>query len=204
MDNKLKKVLAIFIVLVFALSSYIYQFYFENSIEIEDNDSLAFEMKEKVENSTSSSEKKIIVHLSGAVARAGVYQISQDDRLIDLIKAAGGLSDNADLKNVNLAAALLDGQKIIIPSENNIKEDAEFIEQKVEDYYINTQSGLVNINRADLNQLTKLNGIGQSKAQAIIKYREKNGLFKNKESLINVSGIGEKTLENIRDEISIK
>jgi competence protein ComEA len=204
MDNKLKKFLAIFIVLVFALSSYIYHFYFENSIEIEDNDSLAFEMKEKVENSTSFSEKKIIVHLSGAVAKAGVYQISQDDRLIDLIKAAGGLNDNADLKNVNLAAALLDGQKIIIPSENNIKEDAEFVEQKVEDYYINTQSGLVNINRADLNQLTKLNGIGQSKAQAIIKYREKNGLFKNKESLINVSGIGEKTLENIRDEISIK
>lgn len=204
MDNKLKKFLAVFIVLIFALSSYIYQFYFEKSFEMKDNDSLAFEMEEGLDNKDSTSEEVIIVHLSGAVARAGVYQIAQDDRLIDLIKAAGGLSDDADLKNVNLAASLLDGQKIIIPSENNIKKDAEFIELEKEDYHFNSQSGLININTADLNQLTKLNGIGQSKAQAIIKYREKNGLFKNKESLINVAGIGEKTLENIRDEISIR
>lgn len=203
MDNKFKKILGIFIVLVFALSSYIYQFYFENNIDMEDNNSLALKIEEKAVNETSSSENMIIIHLSGAVARAGVYQIAQDDRLIDLIKAAGGLNDNADLRNVNLAASLLDGQKIIIPSKNETKEDIEFIEQN-EDYYINSQSGLVNINIANLNQLTKLNGIGQSKAQAIIKYREKNGLFKNKESLINVSGIGEKTLENIRDEISIR
>jgi competence protein ComEA len=203
MDNKFKKILGIFIVLVFALSSYIYQFYFENNIDMEDNNSLALKIEEKAVNETSSSENMIIIHLSGAVARAGVYQIAQDDRLIDLIKAAGGLNDNADLRNVNLAASLLDGQKIIIPSKNETKEDIEFIEQN-EDYYINSQSGLVNINIANLNQLTKLNGIGQSKAQAIIKYREKNGLFKNKESLINVAGIGEKTLENIRDEISIR
>ncbi len=203
MDNKFKKILGIFIVLVFALSSYIYQFYFENNIDMEDNNSLALKIEEKAVNETSSSENMIIIHLSGAVARAGVYQIAQDDRLIDLIKAAGGLNDNADLRNVNLAASLLDGQKIIIPSKNETKEDIEFIEQN-EDYYINSQSRLVNINIANLNQLTKLNGIGQSKAQAIIKYREKNGLFKNKESLINVAGIGEKTLENIRDEISIR
>ncbi len=204
MDNKVKKLLVVFIVLVFALFSYIYQYYFKNSFEMQDDDFSAFEMEEQLENKTSSTEKSIIVHLSGAVAKAGVYQVAQNDRLIDLVKAAGGLNDDADLKNINLAAVLLDGQKIIIPSKDYTKKDAEFIEQENENYYLTSQSELININSAELNELTKLNGIGQSKAQAIIKYREKQGLFKDKEALINVAGIGEKTLENIRDEISIR
>ncbi|MFW6311735.1 MAG: helix-hairpin-helix domain-containing protein [Nanoarchaeota archaeon] len=204
MDNKLKKILATSLVLIFALSSYIYQVYLEKGFELEGNDSVSFEVESESKNKEFHNEKVIIVHLSGAVARAGVYQIAEDKRLIDLVKNAGGLSSDADLNNINLASTLADGQKIIIPHKDKSEKNTEFIEMENENSHLSKQSDLININDADLEKLIKLNGIGQSKAEAIIKYREKNGLFKSKESLTNVTGIGEKTLENIRDEISIR
>ncbi|MFW5795465.1 MAG: helix-hairpin-helix domain-containing protein [Bacillota bacterium] len=204
MDNKLKKILATSLVLIFALSSYIYQVYLEKGFELEGNDSVSFEVESESKNKEIHNEKVIIVHLSGAVARAGVYQIAEDKRLIDLVKNAGGLSSDADLNNINLASTLADGQKIIIPHKDKSEKNTEFIEMENENSHLSKQSDLININDADLEKLIKLNGIGQSKAEAIIKYREKNGLFKSKESLTNVTGIGEKTLENIRDEISIR
>lgn len=204
MDNKLKKILATSLVLIFALSSYIYQVYLEKGFELEGNNSVSFEVESESKNKEIHNEKVIIVHLSGAVARAGVYQIAEDKRLIDLVKNAGGLSSDADLNNINLASTLADGQKIIIPHKDKSEKNTEFIEMENENSHLSKQSDLININDADLEKLIKLNGIGQSKAEAIIKYREKNGLFKSKESLTNVTGIGEKTLENIRDEISIR
>jgi competence protein ComEA len=204
MDNKIKKILVTSLVLIFLLSSYIYQAYLEKGFELEGNNSVSFEVERKSENKEIHDQKIIVVHLSGAVARAGVYQINEDNRLIDLVKTAGGLSADADLNSINLASTLSDGQKIIIPHQNKTEKNAEFIEMEKESYHSKSQSGLVNINDADLEELINLNGIGQSKAQAIIKYREKNGLFKSKESLIDVAGIGEKTLKNIRDEISIR
>lgn len=163
------------------------------------------------ESAAEEEQKKIVIHLSGAVKEAGVYQINAEDRLVDLIKAAGGLSREADLNRVNLAESLIDGEKIIIPkilkeSPNNIISAEQFntTDTNFNNYYQNSDSNLININRASQTELETLSGIGPGKASAIIKYRENNGSFTKKENLTEVSGIGEKTLEKIIDEISLR
>ncbi|MCC3145409.1 helix-hairpin-helix domain-containing protein [Halanaerobium sp. Z-7514] len=165
------------------------------------------------EESASEIEEnfRIIVHLAGEVNNPGVYQLKEGDRLVDLLKTAGGLTDKADLELINLAVTLADGQKIIIPNiEQRNREENDFKEQNSIDLNNlaviagENNGSLININRADLNQLVELSGIGEAKAQAIINYREENGLFQSKEELIKISGIGEKTLDNIRDEISLR
>ena len=154
---------------------------------------------------------KIFIHISGAINEAGVYQINKEDRLVDLIKAAGGLSREADLDRVNLAESLIDGEKIIIPEKSN-KSSGNIISaeqfnsgtKNFNNQNQNSSSNLININQASQTELEVLNGIGPGKASAIIKYREKNGLFTKKDDLTAVSGIGKKTLEKIIDEISLK
>lgn len=168
-------------------------------------------------NNKNSNEEKaeteIIVHLSGAVKNAGVYKLRENDRLVDLIKAAGGLKENADLEQINLAESLFDGQKLVIPelidldqssvnlNKSNIEAEGQFLNNT---YSAASDSNLVNINQASRSELEKLSGIGPAKAAAIIKYRDENGIFKKKEELLKVNGIGEKTVENIRDEIALR
>jgi competence protein ComEA len=155
---------------------------------------------------------KIIVHLSGGVKNPGVYKLNKKDRLINLIEAAGGLKEQADLKQINLAEKLYDGQKVIIPliTEKNIEVNS-LAQSRLKNstgilnnYSSSSNNQLININQADQAELETLSGIGPSKAAAIIKYREQNSFFSEKKDLLNVSGIGEKTLENIEDEIIIK
>ncbi|TDO85456.1 competence protein ComEA [Halanaerobium saccharolyticum] len=169
-------------------------------------------------NVEKENNVQIVVHLAGAVKNAGVYKLNKNDRLVDLIRAAGGLMENADLKQINLAERLYDGQKLNIPeiSKNNQQEinqiqgDFKFSDSQNKDnfllnkYSTSSDSDLININQADQSQLEKLSGIGPSKAAAIIKYREQNSYFSRKEDLLKVSGIGEKTLENIKDEIVLQ
>jgi len=167
----------------------------------------------KVENkSEKENNDQIIIHLSGGVINPGVYKLNNKERLIDLIKAAGGLNNQADLEKINLAEKLYDGQKVVIPLivEKNIELNSvgESGSQSSDKILNNNSSSsnnqLININQADQTKLETLSGIGPSKAAAIIKYRNKINFFIKKEDLLNVSGIGEKTLENIKDEIIIK
>lgn len=156
---------------------------------------------------TEKSEDMIIIHLAGAVKEPGVYKLREADRLVDLIKAAGGLKENADLKKINLAKKIYDGQKLIIPALNdqkNILKNRKEDQILSNDYMLSSQSDLININQAVQKEIEKLSGIGPSKAAAIVKYRVKNGYFEQKKDLLNVSGIGEKTLEKIKDEIVVR
>ena len=155
---------------------------------------------------------QIVVHLAGAVKNAGVYRLYKSDRLVDLIRAAGGLKENADLKQINLAENLYDGQKLTIPEiiKNNkqrniqLSDSQKIGETMINNYSSSSNSNLININQADQNELEKLSGIGPSKAAAIIKYREQNNYFNQKEDLLKISGIGEKTLQNIKEEIVLQ
>ena len=160
-----------------------------------------------------AAEDQIVVHLAGAVKRAGVYKLNKNDRLVDLIRAAGGLKEKADLNQINLAEKLYDGQKLTIPELiKNIDQKSSLkdsISQKggnklVNNYSGSSSSNLININQADQSDLEKLSGIGPAKASAIIKYRKENDYFSKKDDLLKVSGIGEKTLENIKDEIVLQ
>lgn len=174
-----------------------------------------FQLLETEKMNNKSQEKKsekIIIHLSGAVKNPGVYRLNKKERLIDLIEAAGGLKEEANLERINLAESLYDGQKVIIPlikaknNQLNSTEDfkAQSDQESLNNYYGSTDDKLVNINQADQSELESLSGIGPAKAAAIIKYREKNDFFDKKEDLLKIGGIGEKTLENLKDEIVVR
>lgn len=165
--------------------------------------------KEQEQANNESKSTKIYVDISGAVKQPGVYQLPEGSRLFDLLKQAGGLTEDAAIQTVNQAMIIQDQQKIIILTQNQAQSiDTEninnngYLEEK-SDEKSSKEAGKININQADLTQLQQLSGIGEKKAQAIIDYRNENGSFKTIEDLAKVTGIGEKTVEKLRDSITI-
>ncbi|MBS4173603.1 helix-hairpin-helix domain-containing protein [Bacillus sp. FJAT-49736] len=157
---------------------------------------------EKKEDITQSDKQntKMLVDVKGAVAKPGVYEAKEDNRVIDIIQKAGGFKKQADQKKVNLAEKVHDEMVIYVPVEGESAESD-----------INLPSGLqmqenvkVNINTATLDELQTLTGIGPSKAAAIMEYREQNGGFQKVEDIKNVSGIGDKTFEKLKDSIMVR
>lgn len=135
----------------------------------------------------------IVVEIKGQVLRPGVYTMEQGARLNDLMSISGGPTGSADLKNVNLAMKILDGESFYIPSED---EDAP--EVLVSGAGEGTGSKKIDLNAATREELMSVTGIGPSTADNILAYREENGRFNSVEDLLNVNRIGEKTLEKIR------
>lgn len=150
-------------------------------------------------------EVKIIIHVAGEVNNPGIISLKQGSRIIDAIESAGGLTEDADISNVNLAYELEDAQKIYIPSIYDLEEIA-VIQENSENILSSgvKNNSKVNINKANEGELQNLTGIGLSIAKRIVQYRNENGNFKNLEDIKNVSGIGDSKYENIKDEICIK
>ncbi len=144
----------------------------------------------------------IIVDIDGEVLKPSVYILPLDSRIYEAVEAAGGLTDDADTRHINLAAPLEDGTKLYIPSK---KQDEEKVESR---YFIesSTQSSsdLINLNKADSSLLQQLPRIGPSTAEKILCYRNEYGGFKTKEELMNVSGIGQKTYESLKNLITVE
>lgn len=164
--------------------------------------SLSPTKKERKENN------QIYVDISGAISHPGVYCLSKNDRLFTLIQKAGGLTENAAVNTVNQSIKLEDQQKIVILTQEEAKNtQAENTSLSVSDSSIskkdNDNQAKININQADLSQLQQLSGIGAKKAQAIIDYRTENGDFKSIDELGKVNGIGEKTVEKLKNSITI-
>ncbi|CAI3362597.1 ComEA family DNA-binding protein [Enterococcus cecorum] len=164
--------------------------------------------KEQDQANDESKSAKIYVDISGAVKQPGVYQLSEGARLFDLLKQAGGLTEDAAIQTVNQAMIIQDQQKIIILTQAQAESlDTENINngnlEEKSDEKSPKDAEKLNINQADLTQLQQLSGIGEKKAQAIIDYRNENGSFKTIEDLAKVTGIGEKTVEKLRDSITI-
>ena len=162
----------------------------------------------------SGSKKKetkndnIYVYVNGQVKYPGVYKLNYGDRAYNAIKNAGGLTKNAKKNNINLAETVVDAQNIYVMSKKEYKKSlskksisGETTDSLSENQ--DTNSSLININTASESELTKLPGIGNSKAAAIIKYREENDNFSSKEDIKNVSGIGDSTYSNIEDLITV-
>ncbi len=143
--------------------------------------------------SISQREKipKMVVHVSGAVVSPGVYSFSEGKRIIDAIETAGGASWNAALDQINLAAPLRDGMQIFVPFERN----------EVDEENGDGENNLINVNRATQGELEALPNIGPSRARAIIEFRKEHGSFQKPEDLLEISGIGEKTLEQLREHV---
>lgn len=127
-----------------------------------------------------------------------VVELEEGSRIQDAIEAAGGLTENADLDGINRAAFVNDGDKILIPS---VEEGGfPYEEGAIQDSY---GDGRININTADSGQLQEITGVGPVTAEKIISYREENGRFDSIEDIKNVSGIGDKTFEKMKDEIKV-
>lgn len=150
----------------------------------------------------------IVVHVDGAVASPGVYELSGDNvRVRDAVEAAGGLVEGADTSSVNLAAPVADGQKVHVPTQgeqvmagSSVGQDGVAGEGASQG---TRSSGLVNINLASAEELDALPGVGPSTAAAIVEEREQGGPFSSPEDLMRVSGIGEKKFAKLRDHICV-
>lgn len=172
------------------------------------------ENEEEIRQQVDSNDDKIVeqpiiikVDLKGAVQKPGVYTAQEGERVIDLINRAGGFLDDADQTKINLSQKVADEMVIYVPK---VGEDSNVMEQ-VASFFQPQQSGneassdgKVNINQADSTLLQTLPGIGPSKAEAIIEYRETNGPFKMIEDIMNISGIGEKTFEKLKNSITVQ
>lgn len=146
--------------------------------------------------------QKIKVYICGEINNAGVYELDSNSRVIDLINIAGGTRKDAYLESINLAEILTDSQKIYIPSKEEIL-NSEGLNSIGELNNNNLKNKIININFAGKNELELLPGIGPELAQRIIDYRKNIGAFKKKEDLKNVTGIGEKKYEAIKDLITV-
>lgn len=160
---------------------------------------------QKVELMPSSTPEPISVYITGAVERPGVYQVPRDSRLVEVIAAAGGLLEGADITTLNLAEKVKDEQQINIPGNAEIPTPQLVIGGGG---LLVTPTppvgGLVNINTADAALLETIPGIGPTVASRIVAYREENGPFERVEDLTKVAGIGPETLEQIRPYVTVE
>ena len=147
----------------------------------------------------------LFVHVSGAVRKPGVYELPEGSRLYEAVESAGGFTDDADGEYMNLAAVLEDGVQYHIPTlEEAAALRAGDTAGAGEDESPYTSDGRLDINMAGLEEFTQLNGIGESKARAILNYREEHGPFADIEEIKNVSGIGEGTFQRLKDQITVR
>ena len=188
----------------------------DDSIE-EASDALA-DNTEKTENIETNDSQSFVVYVSGYVNNPGVYELSAGSRVIDAIDAAGGYSKEAYDNYLNLASLIADGQMIYVPSEEEVESGS--IERGVASGADGSGVGgvtggngggnggnssgsgaLVNINQASKEELMTLPGIGESKADKIIAYREENGRFSTPEGIMEISGIKDGLYNKIKDKI---
>ena len=143
------------------------------------------------------------VYISGEISKEGVYEFEDGDRLDDLIKKAGGLTENANAKDLNLAMKLEDEMKIYIPSIYEISSDdtADTIPIITSDSK-DSSKDKININKASKEELMTLPNIGDKRADSILEYRESNK-FETIEDIKNVNGIGEKFYQSLKDLITV-
>lgn len=149
----------------------------------------------------------MIIDIQGAILHPGVYEITEENRLIDVIQLAGGYLPNANTKFINHAMKLTDELFIYIPMEGEELPEDELptITRTVQTATGNgEQLDTININTATEADLLRIVGIGPAKASAIIEHREQQGPFAEPEAIMNVTGIGQKTFEKLQHQISVK
>ena len=188
-----------FLLLVICLFFIVIYVSFNNNVKTEEPEVIALNDNEETDEIIEDTFETIFIDIKGEVVNPGVYEIQLGDRVIDAVQMAGGFTNEATTDNVNLSKKLKDETVIIIPSylkdyENvTIKNDYEIdsnddivqTEENENDEKIESSSSLVNINTASVVELMSLDGIGETKAKAIIEYRDTSGGFKSIEDIKN-------------------
>lgn len=217
-------ILAIILIVFFILYGIFYSNNNEFVVTNEINDVSIDGKWEKISsNSYAKKDGKIVINVVGEVNNPGVVTLDEGARIIDAINAAGGKTDKADVSEINLAYVLEDGIRLYIPSFSEMKEKklenstnskdiissdtgvSNIVMEEVNVEKKNTNEiKKININKASKDELKQLSGVGDSVAQAIIDYRQKNGKFNTIEDIKKVPGIGESKFNNIEKMISVK
>lgn len=152
-------------------------------------------------NSEAGAEPRMFyVYICGSVTSPGVYALPEGSRVYELIEAAGGLLEEADERTLNQAEELEDGMQITVYTK---EEAAEMPVQPSRSGQDSPDSGMVNLNTADVDRLMALSGIGEARAKAIIAYRERHGGFQNIEDIMKIEGIKEKLFDKIKEQIEV-
>lgn len=147
---------------------------------------------------TTEAEKQLLlVDVSGAVRKPSVVKVNSGSRIFEAVDQAGGVNEDADLRTINLAAEVRDGQKIYIP------RIGERMQESTDNNWSPNEIDKLDLNSANASSLEELDGIGVKTAEKIIAYREAHGGFRNVEELMQVSGIGAKTFEDLKDKIAV-
>ena len=226
LNLKQKKIIAIILIILVIIAYY--YLYLKNSTEEISNQDLEVNNTQE-SNQTNETEKEteetIVVHISGAVNIEVIVELEAGSRIANAIEKVGGVKENADMTDINLAYPLEDGMKIHIPTKEETEANKNN-ENMIDESYVTSSSGgvsskedtnstqgssststsneKVNINTATQEELDTLPGIGPSIASKIIDYREQNGKFNSIEEIKEVSGIGDAKYEKIKDSITIK
>lgn len=149
-------------------------------------------------NNIENKDEKIAVYINGAVKKPGVYYLDENSRLYELLDICGGVTDNANIDNINLARKIIDSDMITIPE----KQLNTLNENNIEESFVDENEDKININTASKSELMTLNGIGEQTANKIVEYRE-NIKFNDIEDLMNVNGIGQSKFESIKEYICV-
>lgn len=205
-------------VMVIFIIYYIYSTLYQNDFSFSSN-SEDFSNDDLIENnsstdlshSTKEDDNTIIVYVCGAVKENKVITLKENSRISDAIDAVGGLTQDADLTNINLAYILEDGEKIYIPKKGEESNMSSFSNQSessslsfTDSSYSGKSTNKININKATQTELEMIPGIGPSTALKIIEHREQNGKFHSIEDIKKVSGIGDAKFNKMKDYITVK
>ena len=167
----------------------------ESSVKVKSKE----EIPKDIEETTEVVEQDLItVDVKGAVKSPGIYNLPLGSRVHDAVQKAGGMTENADSKNFNLAQKVSDESLVYVPS----KEETD-IQEASPNTTSSKETKKVNINKASLEELKQVKGLGGKRAQDIIDYRETKGTFKSVDDLKKVSGIGAKTIEKLKDYVTV-
>ena len=163
----------------------------------------------RVEETTTMIPQNCYVDIKGEVLRPGVYEFSCESRIQEVIKKAGGFTEEADETKINLAQKISDQMQMIVPNLHSKQEEGVTEGNSEKGNSSNTtpsnsKQGTVNINTATLEELQTIKGIGKKKAEAILQYRKEHGAFRSKEDLLQVKGIGKKALEAIESQVTFQ
>ena len=162
-----------------------------------------------LEGGTDAEEglpETLYVHVCGAVNAPGVYELRADARIYEALEAAGGMTEDAAADWINQAEALSDGERIYVPTQEEAEESAQSVSGQWADPNGNaggSASDKININTAAKEELMTLSGIGASKAESILKYRQEHGGFQSIEELKKIEGIKDGVFNKIKDDITV-
>ncbi|TMU85608.1 hypothetical protein FGG79_10360 [Bacillus sp. BHET2] len=200
--EKYRSVLVIFVICVALLIAFILKNASGSPVE-EPSFTAASVEEEVVEPEQVKEPERVYVDVKGEVAKPGLYEVRKGDRLKFVIDRAGGFTEAADEKVMNLAVKVIDEMMIYVPKVGEVETHPELLTPFPTSESNNANSKL-NINTATQEEFETLPGIGPAKAATFVQYREENGPFASIEDIQNISGIGEKTFEKLKEHIFVQ